>query len=870
MEFQILDIDYVMVNEKAVIRLFGKTREGKSVCGFYDGFRPYFYVRGDPEAVKEQAIKVEKVKRKEVGTNKTAEFHKVVVAHPGKIPEFRELITSGGGDGLEADILFKYRFMNDMNLRGLGWVKVENASKTNTQTISCEQAFRIGSLTSVNKDADAPLRTLALDIECIPVKDGEVPTAEQDPIILIGLSFSPAFKGRSSLLLATRADSGVQACASEKQLLEEFTGVVNEYDPDVVTGFNINNFDLPYILERMERNEVRPLFGRCNSKRVVARKFGNRHKISMAGRVVVDSFEIVKKDFSLQRYGLDFVSQKLLGKNKENVKHSEIKKLWKGDDEGYHRLVGYCGKDAELALELVERLQLLDKYVALSKIAGTLLQDTLEGGETTRIENLLLRRFNEEGYVFPSRPTAKELHSREEWRKKGFVGGYVLEPEKKLHSNVAVLDFKSMYPSIIRSFNICPTTVDEDGSVKSPSGARFLSDEKRRGIVPRILEELMDERQAVKRKLKRVADPEKRRVLYAKQWALKILANAFYGYLGYSKARVFNVDVANSITSFGRDIIKTTEKSIQENFGHRVVYGDTDSVFVVMGMDDREDVAKEATKVAAAITKELPGIMELEFEKLFKRFLPLTKKRYVAWSFIQAEKDGKPIWEEGIEMKGIETVRRDWCGLVSETISDVIEVILKKEDIKGAVHLFKGIVQDLVQGKIPIQKLVVTKTMTKSPQHYMGVQPHIELVKKIHLRSPQEAPGIGDRIPYVIVKGTELLSKRAEDPFYVMENGLQVDSQYYIENQLLPPLERIFTALKVSKSELLGNGKQMGLMDIFQAQGKVEMKKDEVKGFVCEKCGSFYTHTPLLGVCTCGGRLLFTSPKGQAEKIALN
>jgi len=874
MEMQILDVDYVNVDERPVIRIFGKTKKGESVCGFYEGFLPYFYVRGRKGAdlMKNSARKIEQVKRKVVSTNKESDdFYKITTSNPAKTPEYREMLQKEGVEVFEADILFKYRFMNDVGLKGMGWIKAEGG-EVPTNTVSVDRVFKIREMETVEKE-DIPLKFLALDIECVPIKEGAVPDEKKDPIIMISLAFNPgSYKGKEVMVFSTRPGKGVEFFDSEKAMLEALINTINEYDPDFLSGFNCNNFDFPYILERMRQNSVRPVFGRCSTKGVVPRKFGGRYKINITGRAIIDSFEVVKKDFSLQRYGLDFVSQKLLGKKKEDVKHSEINKLWKGGEDGYKRLVSYSEKDAVLAMDLVMELKLLDKYVALSKVAGTLIQDTLEGGETVRIEHYLLREFNKAGYVLPCKPDPKSVLGREKIKKKELVGGYVIEPEKKLHSNVVVLDFASMYPSIIRTFNICPTTIVKEGGIESPSGARFLAKENGVGIVPGILENLMKERRSVKKKMAR-ASAEKKGVLYAKQWALKILANAFYGYLGYSRARVYNLDVANSITSYGRNIINKTTSKIEKDFGCRVVYGDTDSVFVVIPEEDIEKVAEKAREIASGITKGLPGIMSLEFEMVFKRFLPLTKKRYVAWSFAPVENG----WEEGMVMKGIETVRRDWCELVSDTIKDIVDVILKKEDVKGAVKHFKSVVNDLVEGKIPIQKLVVTKTMTKSTSSYVGIQPHIELVKKIQARAPQEAPGIGDRVPYVIVKGTDLLSKRSEDPLYVVENGLQVDSQYYIENQMLPPLERIFSGLNISKSELLGNGRQIGIMDVLRSRSNTqkkppapELKSSDVKGFVCEKCSSFYPHTPLLGVCKCGGRILFSSKKGQADVIVVN
>lgn len=874
MEIQIIDVDYVMVNDKPIIRIFGKNVKGESVCAFYEDFLSYFYVRGKKgaELMKSEAVKIENVKRKDISDNKESkDFYKIITSNPSKTPEYREMLTKEGVSVFEADILFKYRFMNDYNLKGMRWIRLKG-NEISTNTVRAKKIFKIDSFEEIEKE-DVPLKTVALDIECIPDTGTGLPDAKRDPIIMMSLSFDPTpYKGNKDMVLATRPGKGVQFYESEEEMLEGFIEIINDFDPDMLTGFNCNNFDFPYILERMRQRNIKPLFGRCNTKSVFDRKIGISHKISITGRFILDSFEVIKKDFSLQRYGLDFVSRKLLNSKKEDVKHSEIGTLWKGSDESYCKLIEYSRIDAVLAMDLVIKLKLLDKYLALSKVSGTLIQDTIEGGETTKIEHYLLREFNNEGYVMQCRPDQRTVMERDKMKKKELVGGYVIEPEKGLHKNVVVLDFASMYPSIIRTFNICPTTIVEKGGVKSPSGAMFVTKDIKQGIVPRILENLINQRKAVKKVMKKETDEEKKRVLYAKQWAIKILANAFYGYLGYSRAKTYNLGVANSITSYGRNIIAKTAEKIEKDFGYKIVYGDTDSVFVLVTENDLDIVAEKATTMANAITEHLPGVMALEFEKAFKRFLPLSKKRYIGWCFTPV-KNG---WEESMLMKGIETVRRDWCNLVGDTIKEIIDILLKKDDIKGALKCFRETIEKLNRGEISINKLVITKTMTKSTKSYMGMQPHIELVKKIRARSPEDSPGIGDRIPYIITKGIDILSKRSEDPNYAVEHGMQIDSQYYIENQLLPPMERIFSSLKISKSELLGNGKQLGLMDILKKPETCKPKSEpkitlsDMKGFICEDCNAFYPHAPLLGHCKCGGKIKFSSPKGQAGTVLIN
>ncbi|MCK4715143.1 MAG: hypothetical protein KAT35_06185, partial [Candidatus Aenigmarchaeota archaeon] len=642
MEMQIIDVDYMLVNDRPVVRLFGKTMEGQAVCAFFEDYKPFFYADGEGiEDILEgepQVEKIEKVSRKLVlGYQDPKEIYKITITNPGKTPELRDRLLAAGVRTYEADILFKYRFMNDLGIKGLGWVRFDGGNGVATETVNVGKCVRVKSIKPVEKLEDAPLRLMTFDIECIPLTPGTMPEASKDPIIMISMIFNEQFRGSREMVLSTRPGDGVTVVSSEKDLLEKFMEVIAEYDPDILTGFNVNNFDIPYILERMQEHRIRPTMGRCNHKRVNARKIMSRYRISIIGRIIVDSFDIIKKDYSLMRYSLNFVSDKLLGEKKVDVKVTQIEKYWRGSKEDYDRLVKYCLKDSVLAMSLVEKLNLMDKYIALSKVSGTLLQDTLSGGEAIRIENYLLREFNKAGFVLPIRPTDSEITKRNDDKKKELKGGFVLEPIKELHSNVVVLDFKSMYPSIIRSFNICPTTLitekEVDNSIQTVDGSRFAPPEVRKGIIPGILERLMKGRAAAKRKKSREKDPFKKKAYDAEQWALKIMANAFYGYMGYSRARIYDLRIANAITSSGRNIIHTTTDIVEKEYGYTVVYGDTDSVMVKLDTDDMEKIRRISNKISREITNRLPGFMELEFEKMFKRFMPLTKKRYFAWKF---------------------------------------------------------------------------------------------------------------------------------------------------------------------------------------------------------------------------------------------
>lgn len=891
MLLQILDVDYTLVNELPVIRIFGRTDDGKTLCAFYEGspgqrYLPYFYVVTDgdiDEALKGEGHVVRKEQVKRYLANgyrkEMQDVWRVVLNNPAKVPDIRDRLMAKGLTIYEADIPYKYRFMADHNLNGLDWIEVGDETPVNTVTVMTDRCLALKAIKRVVKEGNAKLKYLALDIECVALKQGGMPEARRDPIIMISLVFSEPHLGKKSMVLSTRFDEDVNGFETEKEMLGEFIKIVLEYDPDVLTGYNLNNFDIPYILERMGQNGVSPVFGRCK-KQVMTRKLMSKSKTNITGRIVADPFEMIKKDFSFKRYDLNSVSEALLGESKEPVKKSEIEKFWKGDQKQFRKLVSYAKKDSVLALELLLRLNLLDKYFALSKIAGTLVQDILDSGETTRIENLILREFNRDGFILPCRPDGSVVLEREKQKETELKGGYVLDPKPGLHSSVIVLDFKSVYPSLIRTYNICPTTLitgeEVENPITTPAGAKFAPESVRRGIIPRILENLTNERQAVKKKGRGEKDPQKAKEIHAKQWALKIMSNAFYGHFGYTRAKVYDLRIANSITAFGREIIKNTRDLIEKEFGYEVIYGDTDSVMVKVDKEELDEIKKIGDKISRRVTENLEGVMELEFEKIFKRFLPLTKKRYAAWCF---EPTAEGEWKEKIETKGIETVRRDWCDLVSETMKRIIEIVLKENDTKLAVKYFKEVVNDMADRKIPIQKLVITKTMTKRAEGYAGVQPHAELVKKIKKRAPAEAPGVGDRIGYVIVKGLDLLSKRAEDPIYVIERGLEIDTRYYVENQLMPPLERIFAAMEISKTELLGKGKQSSLMctlNGISSESHREKPKElahvdisEIVGLVCPKCSKCYQMPPITGACECGGELLFTTPAGVSKHVIL-
>jgi DNA polymerase I len=371
--------------------------------------------------------------------------------------------------------------------------------------------------------------------------------------------------------------------------------------------------------------------------------------------------------------------------------------------------------------------------------------------------------------------------------------------------------------------------------------------------MPSILENLLNRRVETK-KLMKNADESEYRVLDATQLALKILLNSFYGYSGYTRARLYSLALANAVTSFGRDNILNTRSIINGSINKvilrdskvcfteevdaindddrivalSVVYGDTDSVFVQCSSDDPislEDAELVGNRIAGTVSASLPDPMELEFESIARRGLFIAKKRYAIWVF---ERSGDQ-WEDSIKVKGMETVRRDWCGLTSKTLNKVLELVLIEGDYEAAVLHVRDVVDgirniDVQKDEDIIDDLVMTRMFSKSASRYKNKQPHLTVVEKIEERTGNPPP-VGERIPFVIVAGKDLFVNRAEDPEYVREHNIPIDVDYYVKKQLLPPVERILGVFGVDTANLDYDSKQKGLFDFSDKPKEMPIKR---------------------------------------------
>lgn len=748
------------------------------------------------------------------------------------------------GMTFESNVPFVLRFMIDREIQGADWLELpmktyairQPADKVSRCSLEVDVVF-----TNVHPheckgewSAIAPLRVLSFDIECQGRK-GHFPDADHDPVIQIANTVTlqgserPIIRNVFTLNTCLPiVGAQVISSATETEMLMKWKNFVVACDPDIITGYNIANFDIPYLLNRAKALEKGspvlkrfPDLGRLKGIKAVMRDttfqssaYGKRENVetTINGRVIFDVLPYMIRNHKLSSYSLNSVSAEFLGQQKEDVHHSIISDLQRGSDADRRRLAVYCLKDAHLPQQLMNKLSIMVNYIEMARVTGVPLAFLLTRGQQIKVFSMLLRKCLKERLLIPN--IAK--HGQDDTT---YEGATVIDPKKAYYEvPVATLDFASLYPSIMQAYNLCYSTLvstediaklDPSTYEKSPCNYYFVKKETKKGILPQILDELLAARKTAKRDMALATDPMQKAVQNGRQLALKISANSVYGFTGATVGQLPCVQIASSVTSYGRQLLLETKKFVEETYtvanGFKynadVVYGDTDSVMVNFGCPTVAETMPLAERAAAEVSAIFPKPIKLEFEKIYYPYLLMNKKRYAGLLWTNPDKYDK------LDAKGLETVRRDNCLLVRRVVDTCLRKILIERDVQGAIDYAKSIISDLLQNKMDISMLVISKSLGKSADDadYSNKQAHVELAMRMKKRDPGSAPNVGDRVAYVIIqaaKGAPAYEK-SEDPVYVLDNNLPIDTQYYLENQLSNPLTRIFEPIIPNPASLL-------------------------------------------------------------------
>ena len=766
-------------------------------------------------------------------------------------------------------MLFVLRCMIDMEMVGGCWLRIpkESWQFSEAKESHCQIEVDVGweqvKCFSMDERADnAPFRILSFDIECAGRK-GVFPEAEKDHVIQIANyvteqgSEKPFVRNIFTLRKCSSIVGAEVYCfEDEREMLKSWRDFVVQVDPDIVTGYNIANFDLPYLIKRCNHLKVKDatFLGKIKNKRskvkdatFSSKAYGVREskETTMEGRVTFDVLQVIHRDYKLTSYTLNNVSAEFLGEQKEEVHHSIISDLWNGTDEDRRRLAVYCLKDAYLPQRLLDKLLCLVNYIEMARVTGVPLSFLLAKGQQIKVVSQLFRAARGKGIVVPV------YEKKKEEGEVSYAGATVLEPKKGFYEKpISTLDFASLYPSIMIAHNLCYTTlikketmaqfgVKEEECERSPSGDLFVKSSLKKGLLPEILENLLSQRSKAKNDLKEAKDPFLKMIYNGRQLALKISANSVYGFTGATMGKLPCLEISASVTSYGREMLEMTKKLVLEKFNTSngypfdadVVYGDTDSVMVKFGVEKIEEAMEYGKEAAKEITKHFKPPIKLEFEKCYYPYLLISKKRYAGLYWTKTEK-----WDK-MDTKGIEVVRRDNCALVRNVITTVLNKILIDKDVDAAVDFVKEMVSDLLGNRLDVSLLVISKMYSKKEDQYKGKQPHIELAKRMHKRDPGSAPHVGDRVPYVIVqsaKGSRAFEK-AEDPLFVLEHNIPIDFNYYLNNQLANPVSKIFKPILKNPSSLLnGEHTRSRVISTPKAGGIVAFAKKRLSCLNCK------------------------------------
>ncbi|MFL6550929.1 MAG: DNA polymerase II [Povalibacter sp.] len=753
-----------------VVHLYGRLEDGRTFLVRDDRQRPHFYIRTrDAERARAQRapIPVEVQYR----TFEGDPVSRIEADAPTDVPEIRDRLHRAGIDTFEADVRFAVRYLIERGIKGGCEIEGESIPGRGVNLIFDNPQLRPAAV-------KIQPRVFSFDIEVDP--NGE-------RLLAISM-FAP---GIDEVLIVDDSEREMPdhaiRCESEYAAIEQFCRKIREYDPDVITGWNIIDFDLS-ALQRISARVRHPFELGRDPGAIRVRKpegyFGSG-QASIPGRLVLDGIDLLRGAFvRMDDYSLDAVARDVLGEGKAvkgNVQ-DRLEEILHNYRDDLPAFALYARTDARLAFQIVEKLNVIELAFARSQLAG--MTPDRVAASIASFDFLYLTELERRRIVAPTvRSDDSRVHAAQQ-------GGHVLEPITGLHRNVWVFDFKSLYPSLIRTFNIDPLTYVAQPSasedlIRLPGGAF----RREPGILPGMLDELFPRREAAKKAGDDVASN-----------AVKILMNSFYGVLGTPACRFFNPALANSITGTGREMLLWSKRWF-ENAGYTVLYGDTDSLFVHSGMDSSEDAQARGRELASTLSREISehiarewhvtSKLELKFEKLYVRlFLPQARgsvrgasKRYVGMRF----------GSDAVEFVGMEVVRRDWTALAKQVQRELYQRLFSDQAVD---RYLSDVVKQLRNGALD-ELLVYSKGLRKDAEEYTATTPpHVAAARK-------STQPLGRTISYV-------MTTAGAEPIDNIQHP--IDLEHYVSKQVKPVAEPVLATLRLDFDKVIGDTRQLDLL----------------------------------------------------------
>lgn len=722
-------------------------------------------------------------------------------------------------------------------------------------------------------------KLIALTVEIhVNTRDSLEPDPEKDPICAIFWKFdkdnypfaldiedSGVFivNDSSNVSWQNLTSVPVRVFDDEEAMVTGLVGLVELIDPDILSGYEVHASSWGYIIERFKKvyqNDISSRLSRVAFKQ--SNKFGDRwgythgSAMTITGRHMLNIWRRLRTEIRLGAYTLDNVAINVLHSRLPHFSHETLTRWF--NDYRLAAALSYYLTRLNVETQIVGQLEIIERITEESRLMGIDFYSIITRGSQFKVESLLLRLAKTENYILVS-PSKKQVFQMDALE----CIPLILEPQSSFYkSPLVILDFQSLYPSIMIAYNYCYSTLlgrlrgfDPDkyqklgvtnhklpkGILKvldkyinlTPNGLMFVKPNVRKSLLARMLTELLDSRILVKDTMKKVGG-NLHNQYHNRQLALKLIANVTYGYASATfSGRMPHSAVADAIVSSGRETLLRAIKEVESNakWGAKVVYGDTDSLFIYLPGKSKDDAFRIGREMAEHITSINPAPIKLKFEKVYHPCILVSKKRYTGWMY-EDEKQKEPVFDA----KGIETVRRDGIPAQQKMVKKALVLLFKTSDLSQVKSYVMEQFHKIMKGHVNLQDFFFAKEVrlgTYKNEAY--IPPGARVSMKEVSKDSRAEPQYKERVFYIVkkgFKGQKLRDRCVSPEEFLKTEGAELDWEYYIEKVLVPPLGRIFSLVGVDVKLWYDE------MPKYISYGDTAFKKLNVRSLSCLACGS--------------------------------
>jgi DNA polymerase zeta len=663
---------------------------------------------------------------------------------------------------------------------------------------------------------------------CVQSEDEDLEVNSHLPGVHVGMVYHGEGE-RPEAKVSKALTIDVECEPTELDLINRLIDLVRHHDPDIITGYEVHSASWGYVIERARKRydfDICEELSRTKSqshgrfgKEADRWGFDHSSSVRITGRHMFNIWRAMKGELNLLQYTMENVVFHVLHRRIPHYSPQDLTKWYQsGRPRNILKVVEYFTSRVQLNVEILEANELTPRTSEQARLLGIDFASVISRGSQFKVESLMFRIAKPENFllVSPSRKQVGQQNALE-------CLPLVMEPQSDFYTSpVLVLDFQSLYPSVMIAYNYCYSTFlgramhwrgrDKMGFVDykrqprllellkdkvniAPNGMMYAKQEARQSLLAKMLSEILETRVMVKNGMKADKDDKVlQRLLNNRQLALKLIANVTYGYTSASfSGRMPCSEIADSIVQTGRE---TLEKAIAfihsiERWGAEVVYGDTDSLFVHLKGRTRDQAFDIGEEIAQAITDMNPRPIKLKIEKVYHPCVLLAKKRYVGFKYEhRAQKE--PVFDA----KGIETVRRDGTPAEQKIEEKALKTLFRTADLSKVKSYFQRQCAKIMQGRVSIQDFCFAREVRLGTYSDRGQLPAGAMLStKRMLEDPRSEPQTGERVPYVVVTGapgSRLIDRCVAPQTLLHDAQLELDAEYYITKNLIPPLERIF------------------------------------------------------------------------------